>query len=269
MTRHALVVEEADASSDWLAPLLRQRGFRLQFVDAEGALARARQVQPDLIVLHSRPLCRALKLPRATADLPVVLLGVSDSSLSLQIEPDAVAHPLTPRSLHRAIDRALAAKAERRREHVVADLCVRVPSDPTVLEEFHDLLAAWLCGCGLPVFQRQQLTLAVREIVANSIEWGHGCQRTRFVSVHSRLDVEKVTILVRDTGPGFDRDNLPHAARFGDPLSHLPVRAAMRLREGGFGIQLARGLVDHLCYNDTGNEGLLVKYLPMAALTGS
>src|SRR5262249_59684380 len=100
------------------------------------------------------------------------------------------------------------------------------------------------------------------EIVANAIEWGHGYERSRLVSVSCRLDTEKVTILVRDTGPGFDRHNLPHAARNGDPLSHLPVRAERKLREGGFGILMARGLVDHLCYNEAGKEGRVGEYLP-------
>ena len=56
--------------------------------------------------------------------------------------------------------------------------------------------------------------------------------------------------------------HLPHAARHGDSQSHRKVRADRNLREGGFGILVAGGLVDHLCYNDTGNEGLLLKYLP-------
>jgi hypothetical protein len=43
------------------------------------------------------------------------------------------------------------------------------------------------------------------------------------------------------------------------------------LREGGFGILMARGLVDDLQYNDTGNEVRLVKYFPphQAAANGA
>ena len=101
------------------------------------------------------------------------------------------------------------------------------------------------------------MTMAVREVAANAIEWGHRGQRDRLVSVDCWLDSEKISVLVGDTGPGFDRSNLPHAARPGDPLSHLQVRADRNLRDGGFGILMASGLVDHLCYNDTGNEAQL------------
>jgi two-component system OmpR family response regulator len=111
------------------------------------------------------------------------------------------------------------------------------------------------------------MTLAVREVGANAIEWGHSYQRERFVSVHCRLDPDKVSVLVRDSGPGFNPRNLPHAARPGDPLSHLPVRAELRLRDGGFGILMASGLVDHLCYNEAGNEAQLLKFLPARART--
>jgi len=56
-------------------------------------------------------------------------------------------------------------------------------------------------------------------------------------------------------------NRIPHAAQPGDPVGHLDARESLGLREGGFGILLARGLVDELHYNDRGNEASLVKYL--------
>ena len=75
-------------------------------------------------------------------------------------------------------------------------------------------------------------------------------------------EAEKITIIVRDTGPGFNPNELPHAAKPGDPVSHMEVREKMGLREGGFGIMIARGLVDELQYNEKGNEVKLVKFFP-------
>ena len=40
------------------------------------------------------------------------------------------------------------------------------------------------------------------------------------------------------------------------------------MREGGFGIMLARDLVDDLQYNESGNEVRLVKYFPPAGAAG-
>jgi anti-sigma regulatory factor (Ser/Thr protein kinase) len=186
--------------------------------------------------------------------------------LRLRVEPEAeVEDPCHPPALDRAIERALAARAEARRESTLAEVRFALPSDPDRLEEMLRHLGPWLVGCGLSAYAVQQMTLAVREVGANAIEWGHCYQRERFVSVHCRLDPEKVSVLVRDSGPGFNPRNLPHAARPGDPLSHLAVRAELRLRDGGFGILMASGLVDHLCYNEAGNEAQLLKFLPARA----
>ena len=84
----------------------------------------------------------------------------------------------------------------------------------------------------------------------------------RIVTVTYRIDPEKVTILVKDTGPGFDPARLPHAADAGDPTKHTMVREVLGLREGGFGIMIARGLVDELQYNEKGNEVRLIKFFP-------
>jgi anti-sigma regulatory factor (Ser/Thr protein kinase) len=270
MKHHALLVGSG-SSPDILARmeptlnlLLRQRGYRLHTVrnDAD-AFTWAKEHSPRVIVLASRRLCRDLKINHETANFAVIGLPSRDIGHTLHIEPDAVLYErLTPGTILAAIDRALAAQAARHRQGILVELSIWLPSAPGELESLCEFMPAWLQGCGLTIFQIRQMNMALREIVANSIEWGHRYDRARLVNVLCRLDAEQVSLLVRDTGPGFDRNNLPHAARPGDPLSHLPIRSALQLREGGFGILMASGLVDHLCYNDTGNEGLLVKYLP-------
>jgi anti-sigma regulatory factor (Ser/Thr protein kinase) len=101
--------------------------------------------------------------------------------------------------------------------------------------------------------------MAIREMGTNAIEWGNRKQVDRPVIVTYRIDPEKVTILIRDSGPGFDRGNLKHAAKLEDPVAHMEVREEMGLRCGGFGILMTRGLVDDLQYNEQGNEVRLVK----------
>src|SRR5262249_17738583 len=111
----------------------------------------------------------------------------------------------------------------------------------------------------------KQLTTAVRELGTNAIEWGHQKQVERIVTVVYRIDPQKITIVIRDTGPGFNPANMPHAANPDDPVAHMMVRETLGLREGGFGIPSARGLGDELEYNETGNEVRLVKYFPPRA----
>jgi anti-sigma regulatory factor (Ser/Thr protein kinase) len=46
------------------------------------------------------------------------------------------------------------------------------------------------------------------------------------------------------------------------------MRESLGLREGGFGILIARGLVDDLQYNETGNEVRLVKHFAPRGKSG-
>ena len=135
-------------------------------------------------------------------------------------------------------------------------------SDTRYLEELNDLLSSLLMHSGLSETQARQLTTAVRELGANAIEWGNQKEVERLVTVVYQIDPEKVTIAIRDTGPGFNPANLPHAADPEDPIKHIMVRETLGLREGGFGIMMSRGLVDEMKYNQTGNEVQLIKYFP-------
>ena len=45
----------------------------------------------------------------------------------------------------------------------------------------------------------------------------------------------------------------------------MAVRQEMGLRPGGFGVMMAKNLVDEVVYNEQGNEVLLVKYIGLNA----
>jgi len=73
-----------------------------------------------------------------------------------------------------------------------------------------------------------------------------------------------VTCRIADPGPGFALDDVPHAAisnPVDDPIRHVALREAQGMRPGGFGVLLAKQLVDQLIYGQDGNEVLLIKYL--------
>ena len=69
---------------------------------------------------------------------------------------------------------------------------------------------------------------------------------------------------IADPGPGFNIEDLPHAA-IGqppdDPIAHMQVREEKGIRPGGFGLLMVRGSVDELLYNEKRNEVVFVKYL--------
>jgi two-component system OmpR family response regulator len=275
MTRKALIVEDAPGTGELLAEVLRRRGFEPTLLkEGKPAAAWTRTNMPELILLDlmlpdadGYDICEELKLDRETNLIPVIMVTArvqpQDRVHGLQVGANNyLTKPFTVEQLNRAVDEVLAWRTDLERRGTGGEIHFELQSDTRHLEELNHLLAALFLFSGLTQPQVRQLTLAVRELGSNAIEWGHRKQTERIVTVTYRIDPEKVTIVIRDTGPGFNPQSLPHAATSDDPVAHMMVRETLGLREGGFGIMLARDLVDDLQYNETGNEVRLVKFFP-------
>jgi len=127
---------------------------------------------------------------------------------------------------------------------------------------------------------RESIAYAFRELLMNAIEWGGRLDPARTVRISYLRARRMLLYRIADPGPGFNLDDLPHAAIGGppdDPVAHMHVREAKGIRPGGFGLLMVRGSVDELLYNEKRNEVVFVKYLeegtsrsaPAAAGTGS
>ena len=115
----------------------------------------------------------------------------------------------------------------------------------------------------LPADQRDELMLAFREVLVNAMEHGAGFDPEKVVVVTAARTQRAIVYHFRDPGPGFDPHAVTHAAIGNppeDPLAHVEARAQRGMRPGGFGILIAKQLVDELVYNERGNEVLLIKY---------
>lgn len=99
--------------------------------------------------------------------------------------------------------------------------------------------------------QCEEITLAVRETVANAVLHGNCCDATKRVTLAAELKDSEVVISVRDEGKGFD------PALVGDPLDPRNL-----FRESGRGIFMIKALMDEvtLQYAAGGTEVTMVKY---------
>jgi anti-sigma regulatory factor (Ser/Thr protein kinase) len=73
-----------------------------------------------------------------------------------------------------------------------------------------------------------------------------------------------VACRIKDPGDGFSlQENMDAAANNppDDPLRHVKHREAQGMRPGGYGVLLAKNLVDEVFYTEKGNEVLLIKYI--------
>lgn len=116
----------------------------------------------------------------------------------------------------------------------------------------------------LPPAERGAVGIAMREMLLNAIEHGGNLDPNECVEIGYVRARHMVTCRITDPGEGFVFDELPHAAinnPSDDPTRHMRYREGRGMRPGGYGVLLARHMVDELIYGEDGNDVLLVKYL--------
>jgi anti-sigma regulatory factor (Ser/Thr protein kinase)/ActR/RegA family two-component response regulator len=117
----------------------------------------------------------------------------------------------------------------------------------------------------LPPREKCEVGIAFREMLLNAIEHGGRLDPEQYVEISYVRGDRAVGCRIKDPGEGFSLEEIRHAAVANppeDPMRHVAHRDEMGLRPGGYGVLMARHLVDELIYGEKGNEVLLVKYLP-------
>lgn len=116
----------------------------------------------------------------------------------------------------------------------------------------------------LPDTERNDVATAFREMLLNAMEHGGHFDPNEYVEIAYLRARRMVICRIKDPGKGFSLDEVRHAAVSnppGGPFDHFLAREAQGLRPGGFGVLMARNLVDELIYGEKGNDVLLIKYL--------
>jgi DNA-binding response OmpR family regulator len=276
MPRTVLIVDDERDTNDVLAGLVHARGFEPIQVYAGGRVLEMVQKQvPDLILLDLMmpdldgfTVCEQLKRNRDTNLVPILMVtalnDAENRAKGVRVGANGyVPKPFTPDQLFSAMDMALAWRTEHETKGTTGEIHFDIRGEVEFLQQVNDLLSDLYAHTDLTERQIKDLRQAVMEMGGNAIEWGHRKNADLPLRITYRIGTDRVTLVIKDQGPGFDRNKLPHAAQDEDPIAHLDVRNELGIREGGFGIMLAKGLVDEFRYNDLGNEVTLVKrFLP-------
>lgn len=268
----ALIVNDEPATSTQLASIVGELGFRTILKDTgAGALAAVREHQPDVVLLDLTlpdatgfEICHKLKCDRETNLIPVVLVALKDDARQvlsgLRVGSNGfISKPYTREEVKEALDSAIAWRHERVEHGDHGEITFTLRSEMTFLQETNDLLSDLFSHTPLTERQIKELKQVITEMGGNAIEWGHRKNAELPLKIVYRIGADHVKLIITDQGPGFDPRNLPHAACDEDPIQHLDVRNELGIREGGFGIMLAKGMVDEFKYNDIGNQVTLVK----------
>jgi DNA-binding response OmpR family regulator len=271
----ALIVEDHPEQADLVARILKLRDYVPILAETgETGLRMARERAPDVMLLdlmlpdiNGFDVCRRLRTDPITMLIPVVMLtalnDVQHRVHGFRVGANAyVTKPYGVDDLFEAISTARAWRTSMEQRSLQGEIHVELNSEITFLKDLNDFLMLVCKVTPLVPEQVMQLRQAVMEMAHNAIEWGNLHESDRLVNLTYRIADDRLEIVVRDQGPGFDRNYLPHAAVPDDPFTHLDVREKLGLRAGGFGLLICQGMVDEMRYNDIGNEVTLIKRFP-------
>ncbi|MBI1323599.1 response regulator [bacterium] len=271
----ALIVNDEPTTSAQLASILEDFGYRILTADTgTGALKAVHEHEIDVILLDLTlpdatgfEICHKLKCDRETNLIPVILVALKDDPRQvlsgLRVGSNGyISKPYTREEVKEAVDSAVAWRHERIESGEHGEITFMMRSEMGFLQETNDLLADLLAHTPLTERQIKELKQVITEMGCNAIEWGHRKNADLPLRITYRIGSDRIILIIKDQGPGFDPKNLPHAASEEDPIQHLDVRNELGIREGGFGIMLTKGMVDEFRYNDIGNEVTLVKRFP-------
>ena len=272
MPRTVLIVDDERDTNDILASFVRSRGFEpIQLYAGAQVKAAVAEHKPALILLDIMlpgydgfALCDSLKRDRETNLIPIVMVTALEEAqhraAGVRVGANGyLSKPFTPAQLYEAMDKALAWHEEHQKRGTHGEINFDIRSELTYLQQAHDMLADLFAHTPLTDRQIKDLKQAVLEMGGNAIEWGHRKNADLVLRITYRIDPTCVTLIIQDQGPGFNPGDVPHAASDEDPIGHIDLRNELGIREGGFGIMLARGLVDDFWYNKQGNEVTLIK----------
>ncbi len=270
----ALIIEDDPDAGELLSALLEERAWKgIIATTGQEGLRLAKDIPVDAIFLDvmlpdtdGYRICEQLKIDRVTNPIPVVMLtaltAYDHQIAGLRVGADFfVPKPYSSKQLDEVLkeidDYHEKALREKWQFRVRFDLASRVAN----LHAVNELFGLLLRYSTLTEKQAAQLRTAMLEVGSNAIEWGNKHDETKTVKITAEVREDRIEIVVEDQGEGFNPSQLPHAADGKeDPTAHLEVREMLGLREGGFGIQIVRGMVDDVRYNERGNRVTLVKY---------
>jgi anti-sigma regulatory factor (Ser/Thr protein kinase)/ActR/RegA family two-component response regulator len=279
---HALIVDSSPEINLLLSNLFDQVEWDIHFVaDNKEALERAKTQPFDLIITGERTsglediaLLRRLRLVRPHTRLIILTDEFVPGDILASIRERAFSYFSRPFSTEKLAEIIYAAVSEPFWDDGI-EILSATPNWVS-LSVRCDLLAAnrllqfFREASGLPDAETEEVACAFREIFLNAIEHGGHFDPTQHVEITYVRTRRMIMCRVKDPGQGFSLDELKHSALSNpadDPLRHMAVRESKGLRPGGFGILMAKRLVDDLLYDEKGNEVMLVKYLDQSAIS--
>ena len=271
-----LVIDDNSNERNGLCRLLERAGYEVRSAaDGIEGLQKVREDRFDLLLVD-------IWMPRMNGIELLTLLPEDSRPKALVISgdesPDTVvrslrekaylfiAKPLNPANLLQLVKAALESPTGPDAIEVVSAepnwVELRFPCEMQTAGRVENVLDQ--LNYSLPPKVRQSVRLAFHELLMNAIEWGGQLNPEAQAQIEYLRTRKFVMCRIADPGTGFDPGGLEYAAvtsHLEEPMAHSETREERGLRPGGYGIALAKSMVDELVYNEAHNEVAIVKYL--------
>jgi serine/threonine-protein kinase RsbW len=125
-----------------------------------------------------------------------------------------------------------------------------IPSDPEKIQVVERRTERFATRIGLSEDDIDSLGIAVTEVVSNAIKHGNRGDISKKVHIEFILDDDKVKVVIRDEGKGFDPDDIAN-----------PLDPENLYKDSGRGIFIVKELMDDVKYrfHKKGTEIILIK----------
>jgi DNA-binding response OmpR family regulator len=277
-----LVVDDDSELQDLVSFALKREGFEVRVAkDAFQGLEMIEKERFDLALLDvMMPKMDGLemlsKLRANNKDLQVIImtaLSAPETAISALRDhaSDFLQKPFDVQQLISAVKAAFELAPRDIQIEVLSArpewIELRVPCDLAAIDPLERIMSQ--LKTDLPKLTRETVIYAFREMLRNAIEHGGKNDPTQFVEVGYLRSPRIILYRIKDPGEGFSIESLYRndgaIAAFlnpeGDPMQHARVREDQGMRPGGFGILIARDMVDEMIFNEKHNEVILIKYL--------
>ncbi len=123
-----------------------------------------------------------------------------------------------------------------------------VPSDPDILPELEEYIIDIAQSANMDHSKINNLALSFSEAISNCMKHGNRFDKSKTVSITVGINDDKMEIILKDEGKGFDIKAVPD-----------PTKPENILKDSGRGIHIMRNFLDDLQYNftPTGTEIIL------------
>lgn len=274
--KRILVVDDDRTTRHLLRALLKKAGY--QVATAQDGVEALRKIEKggfDLVVadvwmprMNGLEMLARLRAEGRQARVVVMTSDSTPETLLRAVREQAFQYltkPIQAAELLEIVESALQAEALPPIEVLSARpdwVELLVPCAIEAAERIQGIMAH--LDTDLPADVRGAVAQVFREMLLNAVEWGGQLDPNRKVRIAYLRARRMLLYRIADPGPGFNFEDIPHAAVSYEPdkrMDYVSVRLEKGMRPGGFGILMARAMVDELLYNEAHNEVVFVKYL--------